>query len=606
MKKYEKEILQDSLKNEEAVLKKLQKEYRQSVKDMNKVISELNTDIKYLQSIYDSIGDDGLGEVAQAYFAGKGKKRLKWATDNPEAAKETLQSMIRSKVYQKKYQNALKKQVNGILNTMKENQFNTIAEYLDKCYEEGFTGAMYALHKQGIPLIFPLDQNAMVKAVQIDSKISEGLYTKLGEDVDELKKKITSEVSRGISTGRNYKQVAQQLAAITTIGYNKAVRIARTEGNRISNQSAMDAAQKAKDKGCDVMKQWNAALDGRTRRSHAQCDGEIRELDEAFSNGLMMPSDPDGKASEVINCRCRMFQIGKWELDDEELERLKERAAFYGLDKTAEFDDFKKKYLKAAEAEAQVENLSNNGIMNVKTVAEAKKALVDDIGFDKVVKSISSVDDRLLISSTNQLSVLEAKFGAVHKSKSSISSKAGGSGTMAFVSREFANPTNQDLVLCPKGYQSFDKMIDSVKRSIISGWHMPAALTDDELARYVVTHEYGHILHNTIYRSEMEKQGWTASKPYGMADYTKKTTKAIYKWYYKLFEATETAWQKEIIEIAKKNNPDFDLLGSISKYGMTNKREFFAEVFANSQLSKPNELGKAMNEWLEQKGLIIK
>ena len=214
---------------------------------------------------------------------------------------------------------------------------------------------MYSLHKQGIPLIFPLDQNAMVKAVQIDSKISQGLYTKLGEDVDELKKKITSEVSRGISTGRNYKQVAQQLAAITTIGYNKAVRIARTEGNRINNQSAMDAAQKAKDKGCDVMKQWNAALDGRTRRSHAQCDGEIRELDEAFSNGLMMPSDPSGKASEVVNCRCRMFQIGKWELDEEELERLKERAAFYGLDKTSEFDDFRKKYLKAAEAEAKLE-----------------------------------------------------------------------------------------------------------------------------------------------------------------------------------------------------------------------------------------------------------
>ena len=118
MKKYEKEILQDSLNNEEAVLKKLQKEYRQSIKDINKVVAELNTDIKYLQSIYDSIGDDGLGEVAQAYFAGKGKKRLKWAADNPEAAKETLQSMIRSKVYQKKYQNALKKQVNGILNTM--------------------------------------------------------------------------------------------------------------------------------------------------------------------------------------------------------------------------------------------------------------------------------------------------------------------------------------------------------------------------------------------------------------------------------------------------------------------------------------------------------
>lgn len=353
MKKHEKEILQHSLNSEEAVLKNLEKEYKKSVKEINKVVSELNTDIKYLQSVYDSIGADGLGEVAQAYFAGKGKKRLKWASNNPEAAKETLQSMIRSKVYQKKYQTALKKQVSEILNTMKTNQFKTISDYLEKSYEDGFVGAMYSLHKQGIPLIFPLDQNAMVKAIQIDSKISVGLYTKLGENVDELKKKITSEVTRGISTGRNYKQVAQQLTAISTIGFNKAVRIARTEGNRVNNQSAMDAAHKAKNKGCDVMKQWNAALDSRTRRSHAMVDGEIRELDEDFSNGLSMPSDPDAPAAEVVNCRCRMFQIGKWELDDEELDRLKERAAFYGLDKTAEFDDFKKKYLKAADEESK-------------------------------------------------------------------------------------------------------------------------------------------------------------------------------------------------------------------------------------------------------------
>lgn len=43
---------------------------------------------------------------------------------------------------------------------------------------------------------------------------------------------------------------------------------------------------------------------------------------------------------------------------------------------------------------------------------------------------------------------------------------------------------------------------------------------------------------------------------------------------------------------------------NLSMYGMTNKKEFFAEAFANSQLSKPNELGDAMNVWLERKGLI--
>ena len=59
----------------------------------------------------------------------------------------------------------------------------------------------------------------------------------------------------------------------------------------------------------------------------------------------------------------------------------------------------------------------------------------------------------------------------------------------------------------------------------------------------------------------------------------------------------------KIIAIAKRNNPAFDLDANISEYGKTSKAEFFAEVFANSQLGKPNELGVAMNEWLNKKYL---
>ena len=59
----------------------------------------------------------------------------------------------------------------------------------------------------------------------------------------------------------------------------------------------------------------------------------------------------------------------------------------------------------------------------------------------------------------------------------------------------------------------------------------------------------------------------------------------------------------EIIAIAKERNPEFSLKNNISGYGKTNYQEAFAEVFANSQLGKPNELGKAMLIWLERQGL---
>ena len=268
------------------------------------------------------------------------------SVDDEEKAK--FLSMQQSKIYQKQYQDALKKQIGSILDNMQVEEFKTISEYLTKCYEEGFVGTMFDLQGQGIPLCFPLDQEAMVRAIQLDSKISHGLYSRLGEDVALLKKRIAAQVSRGIATGMSFQQVAQQLAGQTNIGYNNAIRIARTEGHRVQVQSAMDACHKAKAKGADVVKQWNATLDSSTRESHQAVDGEIRELDKPFSNGLMFPGDPDGGAAEVCNCRCALLQRARWDLDKDELETLKKRAAYFGLDKSKNFEDFKEKYIEAS------------------------------------------------------------------------------------------------------------------------------------------------------------------------------------------------------------------------------------------------------------------
>lgn len=311
------------LQNEEAVIKRLKSVYNQSLKDIEKKTQELQDEINRLSTLAGLAVDD--------------------------AEKATLLSMHQSKVYQKQYQDALKKQVGSILDNLQVEEFKSVSEYLAKCYEDGFIGTFYDLQGQGIPLCFPLDQEAMVRAVQLDSKISKGLYTRLGEDVALLKKKITAQVSRGIATGMSYQQVAQQLAGYTNIGYNNAVRIARTEGHRVQVQSGMDACYKAAEMGCNVVKQWDSTMDKRTRESHAMLDGQIRELDEPFSNGLMFPGDPDGEAAEVINCRCALLQRAKWALDKGELETLQDRAKEFGLDKAEQFEDYKKKYLQAAE-----------------------------------------------------------------------------------------------------------------------------------------------------------------------------------------------------------------------------------------------------------------
>lgn len=322
MNNRQKLVQKQFLNNEAAVIKRLDQVYGKSLAEIKDKIKNLEITIGKLQQQYDWMDDS-----------------------DPEKVK--IKSMIQSKIYQKNFQEQLHKQVDGILNRMQTSQFATVSEYLDECYTDGFIGTIFDVHGQGVPIVAPINQEAMVSAVQLESKISKGLYTKLGEDVNLLKKKITAQVSRGISTGMTFAQVAKGLENYTRIGYNKSIRIARTEGHRIQTTATMHAMEAAKDRGADVVKQWDATLDGNTRESHMAVDGEIRELDKPFSNGLDYPGDPAGGAAEVINCRCALLQRAKWALDDDELQTLQDRAIYFGLDKANEFDDFKQKYLKA-------------------------------------------------------------------------------------------------------------------------------------------------------------------------------------------------------------------------------------------------------------------
>lgn len=278
MNEAEKEILQSSLSEEEKVLKFLKRTYERAKKECIEKIAQLSE-----------------------------KESL-----NPA----NLQSII----YQKKYQEVLLMQINSTLSNLQTDNYKTIDDYLNKCYEEGFTGALYSINKQGIPIIAPIDNKQVIQAIYNDTKLSQGLYERLGENVEELKISIKSNVSRGIVEGKSWTEVASGIANDMNTPFkkamNNAMRIARTEGGRVQQQAQMDACRKAVARGADIVKQWDSTLDGRTRDSHRAMDGEVRELEEKFSNGLLHPKDKNGSAAEVVNCRCVMLQRARWALND--------------------------------------------------------------------------------------------------------------------------------------------------------------------------------------------------------------------------------------------------------------------------------------------------
>lgn len=587
MNKRQKIVQEQFLNNEEAVIKRLKQVYSQSLKDITTKAQELQNQITGLQAAY-SVVEDAEG-------------------------KAKLQSMIQSKVYQKQYQDALKKQVGSILDNMQVEEFKTVSEYLQKSYEDGFIGTMYDLQGQGIPLCFPLDQEAMVRAVQLDSKISQGLYARLGEDVSLLKKKITAQVSRGISTGMSYQQIAKQLEGYTNIGYNNAVRIARTEGHRIQVQGTMDACYKAKDKGADVVKQWDATLDGRTRESHAQVDGEIRELDQPFSNKLMFPSDPSGGAAEVVNCRCALLQRARWALGEDELKRLEERAEYFGLDKSKGFEDYKQKYLKAAEASNAPKGVDTSTVSM--TIEEANSAgskmLAEAYERHRIKDGLSSVPyDDLVGSGMNPVYADYGKMSvesanAFNDTISALMNEydtplqrirtmtknefLGKQSSFAFVTHDYT-VDSAEFVINPVKCKDIGEMSERIKELSKRGYCVK--IPDEVAGKYVATHEFAHTMIN-LEQPLKNSTNWLGAD-YGKIKKARKEITGVYEKYMAevevltkkhkdagfvaITEASEETWKK-----ASEAKEALNAV-KLSDYSLESADEFMAEAFANEKL----------------------
>lgn len=132
--------------------------------------------------------------------------------------------------------------------------------------------------------------------------------------------KLTSAVTQGLLQGESVPDVGKRIRQVTAMDYTASERAARTALTCAENMGRQYTFEKAALKGITGKKEWLATLDGRTRDSHRELDGERVGIMEKFSNGLIAPGDPSGEPGEVWNCRCRMDEVLD-ELPETELER---------------------------------------------------------------------------------------------------------------------------------------------------------------------------------------------------------------------------------------------------------------------------------------------
>lgn len=351
MNKRQKEVAQAQLDAEKATLKQLERHYKQALND-------LNLKIKILQS----------------------------------------DELTISRVYRIEHQKALKAQVEAILEKLHSDEYSTISQFLSESYTDAFIGNAYDMFGQGVPLILPIDPKDAVKAIQTDSKLSEDLYTSLGVDTNRLKKSISAEISRGIASDMAYDDIARNIAAVSGAPLSRAKTIVSTEAHRIQQAGFYDNQKKAKAKGADILRQWNSTLDGGTRPTHRHLDGQLREMDEPFEmdgKKAMYPGD-FGDPAEDCNCRCRVTQRARWALSSKELFALEDRAEFFGLDKSKDFEDFKKKYLKISQLYVEKSDKNDKIRIGLQFFASKEKQFGKKVGKHAVDFGLnpSSAEDR--------------------------------------------------------------------------------------------------------------------------------------------------------------------------------------------------------------------
>lgn len=558
LNKREKEVQQAFLDSEKATLKKLESSYKDA-------LDEINNKIQILMARQDA----------------------------------DMQHVI----YQVQYQQALKTQVQSILETLQANEFETVSEYLTKSYEDGFIGTMYNLQGQGIPLVFPLDQEQVVAAIQTESKLSETLYTALGKDVKDLQKKIAGEISRGIATGMMYSEISRNVSNYARIPKNNAMRIVRTEAHRIQCKATMDACDKAKSKGADVVKQWDASMDKRTRDSHASLDGEIRELEKKFSNGLMYPGDPSGSASEVINCRCALLQRAKWALDraetrhlgkmddmtDEELAPLAKKLHM-DVDElrtyqdqivpinAKSYSDFKNKYnelwnVQGSGTQASPANpLANTGksskivFKEAKDIGEAKKYAKDVLGLEYYDMDKVNIDCANMMN--REIASLYDVFGNINASGHLLGIRLypKKSEWVAAYSPQFREVFVKNVT----AKNSISKMAKEAKEQFAFGFW------SDDSPEHAIRHEVGHAIqhwltdNDAVKLSKISALRQQVSKDCGITTWSVKDTKEHMK--------------------AAGN--------VISYYALRNDGEFIAEAVAEYMAGNPRDMAKQVVEIL--------
>lgn len=292
-------------------------------------------------------------------------------------------------VYQVQFQKQLESQIENALDKLKNGSITSVSDFLNKTYEDGYLGTIYSIQGQGIPINIGIDHGQLARVVnrRTDTmQFSQRLY----DNVDKLGTAFKSQMSRGIANNSPYSRIAKQLALESEANYRQAMRIVRTEGGRVKSEAKLDSMKAAKKSGADIVKQWDATFDSKTREEHRFLDGQIKEIDEPFVDSQGREAQAPHKfgiASMDVNCRCIVVERARWAVEGEDMP-TKMNNETGDIVEAENYREWKEKY-------------------NRKQAQEQKPAPSNAKVFDKNSKNLPNKDDLFKLPNNELVKIVE-------------------------------------------------------------------------------------------------------------------------------------------------------------------------------------------------------
>lgn len=398
--------------------------------------------------------------------------------------------------------------------------------------------------------------NNLVNSILNEKWSGKNYSERIWTNTDILADSVSQIVGGALLSGQSIEKTARQIQDRFDVAKYYAERLVRTETNHFNNEAdAMAYESMGVDKYVFV-----ATLDSRTSEICQEMDNKVFEYKDREVGVNYPPLHP--------NCRSKTRgYLGK------EVEKDLQRRARNPLTGKTEI----------------INNMSYKEWLKNYNVVDTKNGMFrtsQNVVYNS--NSLKTLNSKLVETNANQLDKLLKKYPKVGKYIQQRGLTFGGSNkTNAIAYTSYTRDLSKIGIYLEKPYYSNLKQhTDTITKGVNKGNFMPC--TDKYIDKYALTHEYGHVVETYLlneYNINNPVEYKTAlSSQYNWSKYKEKVYNNI---------------RKNIIDIAIKNNANFDINTQLSNYGKTSPAEFFAECFANMECGKPNELGKALKEYLK-------